>query len=131
MPVVLLVEDEPLIRMMLAEELKDAGYHVLEAANGEEALLLLGARPDVAALVTDVRMPGDLDGFAVAREAAALHPGIAIIVASGHAAPVLGDLPTSALFMRKPFATTSLVNQLTERLAMRRPGGPTLAGSAN
>ena len=67
---ILLVEDEPLVRLVLTDLLADAGYRVTEAGNADEAMTLLESRPDMRVIITDVRMPGTLDGFALARFAA-------------------------------------------------------------
>ena len=65
--VILLVEDEVLVRMVAADVLSDAGFTVLESASAEEALMLLETRPDVQVLFTDVNMPGALDGLGLAQ----------------------------------------------------------------
>ena len=65
--VVLIVEDEPLVRMMVIELFQDEGFEVLEAANADQALGIFGERDDVALLFTDVEMPGSIDGYALAR----------------------------------------------------------------
>ena len=64
---ILVVEDEELVRDMVAEELRDAGFHVLEAADGEAASSLLADDCSVDVLFTDIRLPGPLDGWAVAQ----------------------------------------------------------------
>jgi CheY-like chemotaxis protein len=66
-PVILLVEDEVLIRMLAAEILSEAGFTVIESASADEALTILQARSDVQLLFTDVNMPGSLDGLALGR----------------------------------------------------------------
>ncbi len=75
MTVILLVEDEALVRMVNADILMDAGYNVIDAANASDALELLDARPDVRLMVTDVRMPGELDGYGLSRIVARKYPG--------------------------------------------------------
>ena len=72
--VVLVVEDEPLVRMFAVDLLEDEGFTVLEAENADAALAVLRARLDVRVLFTDVDMPGTLNGFALARQAAAECP---------------------------------------------------------
>jgi CheY-like chemotaxis protein len=66
--VVLIVEDEPIVRMSISEALLQAGFEVLASANGAEALEVLAVRPDLLAVVTDIVMPGAVDGFELARE---------------------------------------------------------------
>lgn len=83
-PTILVVEDEILIRFFVAEELRAQGNLVLEAANAEEALALLRSRLEVDLLLTDVRMPGTLDGAALARQVRQHYPRVKIVVVSGH-----------------------------------------------
>lgn len=83
-PTILVVEDEILIRFFVAEELRAQGNLVLEAANAEEALALLHSRLEIDLLLTDVRMPGPLDGAALARRVRQEHPRVKIVVVSGH-----------------------------------------------
>ncbi len=84
---VLLVEDEALIRMMLAGEFEDAGFVVHEAGCADEALMLLEEGLDVALVVTDVRMPGKFDGLELAAWLATHRPGLPVLIASGYATP--------------------------------------------
>jgi CheY-like chemotaxis protein len=63
---VLLVEDEPIVRMIASDSLEEAGFDVVEASNAQEAMAILAARDDVGVLFTDVDMPGKLDGLALA-----------------------------------------------------------------
>jgi CheY-like chemotaxis protein len=82
--IVLLVEDEALVRMMAADVLREeGGFKVVEAADADEALTVLDATADVRALVTDVEMPGSLDGFTLARVVKQAWPQIGIVVTSG------------------------------------------------
>lgn len=106
---ILLVEDETLIRMIAADVLIDAGYRVVEAGDANEALVLLEARADARVLVTDVNMPGDVDGFGLAHLVSKRWPGIAVVVTSGRARPGPGDLPHNAIFLPKPYQPSALV----------------------
>ena len=109
--IVLLVEDEALVRMMAADVLRDeGGFKVVEAANVDEALTVLEATEDVRALVTDVEMPGSLDGFTLARVVKQAWPQIGIVVTSGRMAPGPKDLPSGALFIPKPYRPADLVS---------------------
>lgn len=112
---ILVVEDEALIRMFMADVLSDAGFRVVEAVNADEALLMLAARSDVSVLVTDVRMPGTIDGLVLARTVADRWPDIGILVCSGHAQPTDGGLPVGAVFLHKPYRAEVLVTAV-ERL---------------
>jgi CheY-like chemotaxis protein len=94
---ILLVKDEPLVRLDLAEMLEDAGYQVLEAANADIALKVLTADPDrVTILMTDVNMPGSIDGLELARIVHAQWPHIRIVVTSGQVQPSDGTIPVTA-----------------------------------
>lgn len=109
MRVLLLVEDDPLVRATLAEGLTDAGFEVLEAEDAEAALDILGTHDDIALLLTDINLPG-ADGFALARAARRLRPRLPVIYASGRyreADPVRA-LP-DAVFLAKPFSVSSAI----------------------
>ena len=90
--VILLVEDEVLVRMLAADVLSEAGFTVLESTNAEEALTLLEARPDVQVLFTDVNMPGALDGLGLAQTVHNRSPGVGILIGSGRIRPAPGEL---------------------------------------
>src|SRR6478609_4568056 len=80
---VLVVEDETLIRIYVADELRAAGYEVVEAGSGEEALGLLGSASDIDVILTDIRLGGTIDGYAVAAEFRKRHSRIKIVFVSG------------------------------------------------
>jgi CheY-like chemotaxis protein len=108
--VVLLAEDEALVRMMAADVLREeGGFKVVEVVTGDEALTVLETTAEVRALVTDVEMPGFLDGFALARVVKLAWPHIGIVVSSGRMAPGPKDLPSGALFIAKPYSPADLV----------------------
>lgn len=124
---VLLVEDEPLIRLVLAEALIDEGYHVSMASNVLEAIGVIGRNRTFDALITDVDMPGGLDGLDLASMVASHAPSTAIIVTSGRA--VADGLQAGWTFLPKPFGVEGLLQLLDERLdsQLRALNGPTLA----
>jgi CheY-like chemotaxis protein len=110
---VLLVEDEPMVREMLVEALRDEGLEVIEAATGDEAVGLLVKPSDIDVLVTDVRMPGKIDGIGVAVRAREIHPGIGVIVVSGYALDLwerLEKLDPPPVFLRKPYRTKEVLD---------------------
>ena len=111
-PVVLLVEDEPLVRMMNLDILSEAGFRVLDANDADEAFEILKRRPEVRAVLTDVDMPGSLNGFEFARLVHQGWPEVGIVVTSGKMHPNPGDLPRTATFIPKPFRPDTLVKQL-------------------
>jgi CheY-like chemotaxis protein len=85
--IVLLVEDEVLVRMLLAEELRDAGWTVVEAATGDEAWSFLRSGGTAQLLFTDLTMPGNLDGLALTRLVRSTYPAMKIILTSGNMGP--------------------------------------------
>ena len=85
--VILVVEDEELARLIIADYLKEAGFTVLESSNAEDALALLDARSDVRAVVLDVVMPGTMDGIALAHRIYQRWPRIGLLVVSGREPP--------------------------------------------
>lgn len=116
-PVILVVDDEALLRMLAADHFTDAGYEVLEAANGAQALALLAERPDIGAVVTDVQMPGEPDGFTLSHAVREACPGCAIVVVSGRAAPGPGDLAERARYVPKPYEGRKIVRLVEDLLA--------------
>ena len=128
-PAILVVEDEVLVRLMLADVLDDAGFKVIEAAHADEALSVLSALPEVQAVVTDVEMAaGSMDGFALAHRIRALRPDIGVLIASGRAAPAAGDLPEHCHFVAKPVHPATLVYLLRSLLGA---AGPPTEGAGN
>jgi CheY-like chemotaxis protein len=110
--VVLLVEDEPLVRIFLSERLVESGLRVLEAANAQAALTILGADLDVQVMLTDVDMPPGLNGYELARLVHERWPGVGILVTSGRHWPTDGDLPPGAAFLAKPMPNEVLVSSV-------------------
>ncbi len=109
-PLVLVVEDEGLVRMTLVDVLEDAGFKVIEAVHADEALQVLKAVSGIDAVVTDVEMPrGSINGFELARKVRTDRQEIGVLIASGRAAPKPGDLPDGALFIGKPVHPETLV----------------------
>ena len=101
---ILIVEDEVLIRIMIGEELRDVGYEVLEACNADEAAAILdtGLRCDL--IISDVRMPGSMDGLGLLAYVRACHPTLPVIIASGHLPRIKAEACGATGFLAKPFA---------------------------
>jgi len=119
-PLILVVEDEGLVRMTLVDVLEDAGFKVIEAAHADEALRVLSAVSGIHAVVTDVEMPrGSINGFELARQVRASQQEIGVLIASGRAAPKPGDLPDGALFIGKPVHPETLVKLLRTLLVTK------------
>jgi CheY-like chemotaxis protein len=102
--VVLLVEDEFLVRMATADALEDAGFEVIETANAQAAQDVLANRADVQVVFTDVRMPGPMDGLELASLIRRQWPHILVVVTSGHLKPESGSLPDRTVFIPKPYS---------------------------
>jgi CheY-like chemotaxis protein len=116
-PIVLMVEDEALIRLNAVEMLTAAGYEVLEAANADEAIEILEARPDISILFTDIQMPGSIDGLKLAHAVRHRWPPIKIVTSSGHVNLTEDDLPDGARFVPKPYSDADIVSTFRELLA--------------
>ena len=119
-PVVLVVEDEPLTRMDACLSLQDAGFEVLDAPDAESALVLVRERSDIAVMVTDVQMPGLMDGLMLARVVRTLRPQLRIVVTSGGLRLCEEDLPCGAAFVPKPYAVDGLARRLSTADALPR-----------
>ncbi|CAN5401994.1 hypothetical protein BH09PSE3_BH09PSE3_28110 [soil metagenome] len=115
---VLVVEDEVLIRLLISDELRDTGLTVVEAGNASEALSYLASDPSVALVFTDVNMPGEMDGLALARQIARDYPAVKILVTSGHLHPTEGvqNIP----LITKPYNLRDTVTRITD--AIELPG---------
>lgn len=111
-PTILIVEDEAIIRLVARDILEDAAFDVIEAASAQEAVEILDGREDVAAVFTDVHMPGDVDGLSLARMASQRWPNVRVAVTSGRARPEISDLPTGTVFVPKPYRPEDLVEKL-------------------
>nr|WP_243368204.1 response regulator [Microvirga solisilvae] len=116
-PVVLLVEDELLVRLTQVEILRDAKFWVVEAQDADEAFDLLRQRPDINVVLTDVNMPGSIDGFEFARLVRQGWPEVGVLVISGKVAPKDGDLPEGTHFLQKPIRSDALVEALKQSMA--------------
>jgi CheY-like chemotaxis protein len=115
--VILVVEDEPLVRMTAVDELQDAGFQVLEAANADAALAVLESRSEeVQVLFTDVDMPGSMDGMALAKQVHKRWPHIRLLIASGYALPHPDKIPDNGHFVPKPYYGAVLVWHITQMI---------------
>jgi CheY-like chemotaxis protein len=121
---ILLVDDESMVREVLTDFLEDAGYVVMAAADGMQALALLDTGPAIAALVTDLSMPG-MDGLAVIRAAQERYPSLPAVLLTGYAgedaAMALGTSITGPVsLLRKPIRSVELLDSLSAMLAAKR-----------
>ena len=114
-PVVLVVDDEPLIRMFAVDVIEDAGFLSIEAADGAEALALLATHPEITVLFTDINMPGPFDGLELARKAHLLRPDVELIVTSGREHPAKADIPDNGRFVTKPYCASILAGLIATK----------------
>ncbi|WP_438751826.1 response regulator [Pararhizobium sp. O133] len=110
--IVLVVEDEPLLRMMAVDLVEDAGFDVVEAANADEAVKILETRTDIRIVFTDIDMPGSIDGMMLAAAVRDRWPPIEIIITSGHRQVADLDLPERSVFFPKPYDSTKVTATL-------------------
>ena len=113
-PVVLLVEDEQLLRMDAVEMISSAGFDVVEAANADDAIEILEVRRDIDVVFTDIQMPGSMDGLKLARAVRGRWPPIKIVATSGLVDVGEKDLPEGGRFLAKPYSA-----ERTRRCAAR------------
>jgi CheY-like chemotaxis protein len=113
-PVILIVEDDPLVRWNAADMLEEAGFSVLQAASADEAIILLETRTDITVVFTDIDMPGSMNGIKLAHAVRGRWPPIKIIATSGHFKVGEGDLPTGGRFIQKPYSSSQVVRMLHE-----------------
>jgi len=111
-PVVLVVEDESIIRMQAVVIIEEAGYNVVEACNADEAIAILKTREDIGIVVTDIEMPGSMDGIKLARAIRDQWPPIELIITSGRYRVRTNQLPPRAQFMPKPYTPNVLVTAI-------------------
>lgn len=126
-PYALAVDDDPIILIGLSAALEDAGYTTIAVSTGDAALAILAEHSHrLVLLVSDVDMPGAINGFALAHHVAEHHAWIRIVVASGRSHPVSGELPLAATFMSKPFTRQMLIDRVgsgSPLAAMTFPAG--------
>ncbi|MGA1834358.1 response regulator [Rhizobium wenxiniae] len=113
-PVALVVEDEPLQRMMAVDLVEEAGFDVIEATNADEAILLLETRLDIRVVFTDIDMPGSMDGMMLAAAVRKRWPPIEIIITPGHVRERDLVLPERGVFFPKPYDSERLSRKLVE-----------------
>src|SRR3979490_685249 len=110
--VVLVVEDEMLLRMRAVDMVEDAGYTSVEAVDADEAVAILESRSDVALMFTDIQMPGSMDGLKLAHAVYKRWPPIKIILVSGQLKPADIDIPADSRFYGKPLEAKEMIAEL-------------------
>ena len=113
---VLVVEDEALIRIAAVDLVESLGLEAVEAANADEAIIILDRRRDIRLVLTDVDMPGSMDGLRLAHYIAHRWPPIRLIVVSGKAVVAESQLPKGTGFLSKPYAEHEVTNAIKSML---------------
>jgi CheY-like chemotaxis protein len=111
--VVLVVEDEPLVRMVSAATIEEAGFETIEAVGAESAIAILEDRKDIRIVFADIHMPGSMDGLRLARVVRNRWPPIELILTSGVMKIAQRDLPERSVFLAKPYSMDALTAALT------------------
>ena len=114
---VLVVEDEPILRLHALDIVEEAGFTAIEAKNADEAIAILESRNDIALLFTDINMPGSMDGLKLAHAVRNRWPPIKIVVVSGHVQLDQSELPSHSRFFGKPFEAQKMIGELRELIA--------------
>lgn len=115
--IVLIVEDEPLQRLDMIDMAEEAGFEVLEAHDADHAIALLEKRLDVRLVLTDIDMPGAMNGLKLAAAVRRRWPPIKIIVTTAGVAPGVADLPEGAIFLPKPLNHRRVVDAMHRLVA--------------
>jgi CheY-like chemotaxis protein len=113
-PVVLIVEDELLLRMDAVDMMGAAGFEAIEAGTADEAIEILEARPDISVVFTDIQIPGSMDGLKLARAIRGRWPPIKIVATSGRLQVRETDLPEGGRFLPKPYSPREVTRVLRE-----------------
>ncbi len=114
--VVLVAEDDDLIREIVAHSLTSEGFIAIEAENAAEAASILRDEMNkIDVLFTDVRMPGEMDGMALARHTRKHCPWVKVLITSGHERPSQTDLPDQSVFIPKPYRLAEVIKLLKSR----------------
>ena len=107
-PVVLIVEDEPLLAFYARDVMEGAGYEVLVTTNAGDAVIELERRLDIRVVFTDVQLSGSMDGLHLAAIVRSRWPPIALVITSGRIAPAAAEMPARSIFLSKPYEQKDL-----------------------
>ncbi|GBU17133.1 MULTISPECIES: response regulator [Methylobacterium] len=128
-PVILVVEDEPDERFLAASLLEETGFAVIEAETADHALAILNDRADeVSVVFSDVRTPGPIGGFELARIIGVTWPRVRVLLTSGDAGDQPSDLRVSATFIPKPWRAQDILAWVQEAAGLPPGGGPSVIG---
>lgn len=112
----LVVDDEAIIRMDVVDQLESEGFTVLEAATADEAISILASNSGIRLVLTDIDMPGSMDGLKLAAAVRDKWPPVQIIVMSGHRMVEITDLPDGSVFFSKPYRHAVVMDSVTKML---------------
>lgn len=115
--VVLVVEDEMLLRMRAVEMVEDAGFTPVEAVDADEAVAILESRSDIALMLTDIQMPGSMDGLKLAHAVHERWPPIRIILVSGQLELTSLDIPAGSEFFGKPLESKQMIAEMQKMIS--------------
>jgi CheY-like chemotaxis protein len=114
--VILVVEDEMLLRMRAVDMVEDAGYSSVEAVDADEAVAILESRSDIALVMTDIQMPGSMDGLKLAHTVHERWPPIRIILVSGQLKLSTAEIPADSRFFGKPLEAAEMIAQMQKMI---------------
>ena len=125
---ILLVDDDPLVRLTIAEALMDEGFVVLQAANASEAVAILQARPDVLGVLSDIDMPGPMNGISLAWEISNHWPNTPVTLISGRIYPTAGTVPEGVVFVAKPIRLSVMIKHAERMVGIPPPDAKPIPG---
>jgi CheY-like chemotaxis protein len=117
-PIVLIVEDDMILRMRSVDIVEDAGYTPVEAVDADEALGILQSRSDIALLFTDIQMPGSMDGLQLAHAVYERWPQLKIILVSGQLKLSSAEIPRDSRFFGKPLVSAQMITEMQDMIGL-------------
>jgi len=117
---ILVVEDEILVRMIASDALRDAGYSVIEAMSGDEAIEILSSGAAIDLVFSDVRMPGSVDGLGLLGFVRTRFPALPVVITSGHLQPIQALADGATEFLPKPYRVERVIEVIQGELAKRK-----------
>ena len=118
--VVLVVDDEMLLRMRAVDMVEDAGYASVEAVDADQAVAILESRSDIELVFTDIQMPGSMDGMKLAHTVHERWPSIGIILVSGQLKPENVDIPADSRFFGRPLEAHEMIAEMRTMIGRNR-----------
>jgi two-component system, response regulator PdtaR len=118
-PVILIVDDDPLLRRLAIELANEAGFETLEACDADQAIAILESCSKITVLFTDINMPGSMDGLKLASVVSDRWPALEILIASARIP--LRNLPPNSRFLRKPYREAAMIAELHSLVGRAAP----------